>query len=346
MIVAVAPSAAVSSGRIAFALSGLADRGHRLVGPREASPGSPLSGRIEPMPRGVEAEVLVGEGSPWAAAWLAARARAQASVLALSAEHQRGWGLADRWAFDLSGAYGVVEEAEVDAFLAQLPTHAHERVAIWPRSAGGEAVTSPDTTLLERACERALARRRAGPERSALFLDRDGTLIAERHHLSDPAGVELLPGVAEALRSAAVAGHALVVVSNQAGVGRGLYREADAHATMARLRSLLRAEGVELDAVRFCPHAPEAGCPCRKPGALLLREAAADLRLSLPHSAMVGDKWIDVGAAHAVNALGAIVATGHGREELAAGVPGGARPADVVADDLAAAVEALLPRLE
>jgi D-glycero-D-manno-heptose 1,7-bisphosphate phosphatase len=113
---------------------------------------------------------------------------------------------------------------------------------------------------------------------------------------------------------------------------------------MARLRQLLRAHGVELDAVRYCPHAPEAGCDCRKPGTRLLREAADDLRLSLPDSVMVGDKWLDVDAGLAVGAAGVLVRTGHGAVE--AGLPRapGSPPATRVCDDLAEAARWFLAR--
>jgi len=219
-------------------------------------------------------------------------------------------------------------------------------VALWPPEpdADTRASVAPATGLLERVCERAIARRAAGPGRAALFLDRDGTVIAERHHLSDPDGVELLPGVATALRAARGLGHPLVLISNQAGVGRGLFPESQVHAVMARVRARLRAEGVELDAVRHCPHAPEAGCDCRKPAPRLLREAAADLRVSLPDSVMVGDKWIDVDAGRAAGTAAILVRTGHGAGEERLPRAAGAPRADAVCDDLPAAVRWFLAR--
>jgi D-glycero-D-manno-heptose 1,7-bisphosphate phosphatase len=133
-----------------------------------------------------------------------------------------------------------------------------------------------------------------------------------------------------------------VVISNQAGVGRGLFPESRVHEVMARVRTLLRADGVELDAVRHCPHAPEAGCDCRKPGTRLFREAAEDLRLSLKQSVMVGDKWIDVEAGRAAGGAGVLGAHGHGAEESRQErAPG--EGADAVCADLAEA-GALVPR--
>ena len=295
--------------------------------------------------------MVVGDSRVIGAAWLTAVTRARATVLALSAPAHRAWGPLARWAWSFSGAYALIDERALDAFLAQVPAADRERLAFWPgaeAAAYGIPSTHPDTQMLERCCERALARRMAGPGRAALFVDRDGTLITERHHLADPAAVELLPGVAVALRSARALGHPVVVISNQAGVGRGLFPETMVYAVMARLRQLLRAEGVELDAVRYCPHAPDAGCECRKPGARLLLEAAEDLRLWLPDSVMVGDKWIDVEAGHAARAAGVLVRTGHGAAELAAlapdaRAPGGSR-AELVCEDLPAAVRWFLAR--
>lgn len=316
--------------RLRLAAEGLAARGHLVVDAASRS----------------TSDVVLGE-SPVAAAWAASQCHARAVVLALSAAAHARWNLLERWAWAASSGYGLVAEDESAAFLARTDEHEQQRLALWSATrAAGEPVTHPDTSLLERLCERAHAQRAAGPGRSALFVDRDGTLIVERHHLSDPDGVTLLPGVAAALRAVRAAGHPVVVISNQAGVGRGLYGEAQVYATMARLRTLLRAEGVELDAIRYCPHAPDAGCDCRKPQTRLLREAADDLRLSLVASAMVGDKWIDVEAGHGVRGAGVLVRTGHGMEELSQARPADAKPADLVCDDLPAAARWFLSQME
>jgi D-glycero-D-manno-heptose 1,7-bisphosphate phosphatase len=271
--------------------------------------------------------------------------RAHVLVLALEIARHREWNPFEHWLWSVAGGCGLVEASEVDAFLAQVPERERERLAVWPADrAPAEPALHADTAVLERWCERALARRTAGPGRAGFFVDRDGTLIDERHHLADPDGVALLPGVAEALRTVRSAGHPVVVISNQAGVGRGLFTEAHVHRVMARLRQLLRVAGVELDAIRFCPHAPDGGCDCRKPGTRLLHQAAEDLRLSLPDSAMVGDKWIDVEAGQAARAAGVLVRTGHGALELSAPRTVDAAPADRVCDDLAEAARWFLAR--
>ena len=110
------------------------------------------------------------------------------------------------------------------------------------------------------------------PSRPAVFLDRDGTLVEEVPYLHDPGRVVLLPGVA-ALGGLAAAGYALVVVTNQAGVARGLYDEAAVEAVHRRLAELLAGIGVRLDAVLHCPHHPEGTVPAtRAPAAAASRD--------------------------------------------------------------------------
>jgi D-glycero-D-manno-heptose 1,7-bisphosphate phosphatase len=185
---------------------------------------------------------------------------------------------------------------------------------------------------------RVAAERRARP---AVFLDRDGTLVEEVPYLHDPERVVLADGVA-ALAAVAAAGYALVVVTNQAGVARGLYGAAAVDAVHRRLAELLAGAGVRLDAVLWCPHHPEGtvpgyarACRCRKPGPGMLEAAAGRLRLDLAASFLIGNHPTDVGAAVAAGVTPLFVATGHGA---------GRRPPAGVAvfDGLEAATRALL----
>ena len=114
------------------------------------------------------------------------------------------------------------------------------------------------------------------PQRRFVMLDRDGTIIAERDYLADPAGVELLPGALAGLRRLQGAGFGLVVLTNQSGVARGYVSEARLAEIHARMRDLLAAGDVALDGVYHCPHAPEANCACRKPATGLALAAAAE----------------------------------------------------------------------
>ena len=132
--------------------------------------------------------------------------------------------------------------------------------------------------------------------RRAVFLDRDGTLIEDVGYPRDPDLVRLLPGVAEGLAALRKAGFLLVVVSNQSGIGRGLVTREEAAAVHDRVVQELRGRDVELDVVRYCPHAPDDSCACRKPAAGLLLAAGRELALDLAGSFMVGDSPADVEA--------------------------------------------------
>lgn len=132
--------------------------------------------------------------------------------------------------------------------------------------------------------------------RPAAFLDRDGTVIVDRDYPGDPAAVELLPGAARAIRRLNQAGMAVVMVTNQSGIGRGLISAAEFLAVQRRVTELLEAEGARVDAVYHCPHAPweSPPCQCRKPAPGMFRAAGADLGLDLAASIYVGDRLRDV----------------------------------------------------
>jgi phosphoheptose isomerase len=170
--------------------------------------------------------------------------------------------------------------------------------------------------------------------RSLAFVDRDGTIIVHHHHLTDPDQVELLPGAAGALRRLRALGLGIVVVTNQSVVGRGLIDEAGLGRVHARMLALLEAEGVHVDDIYHCPHRPEDGCRCRKPGTALVDLAVKDWHGDRGRSFVIGDNRSDVELGQRVGATTILVRTGHGAEAAAAG---GAAP-DHVVDDLSAAV--------
>jgi D-glycero-D-manno-heptose 1,7-bisphosphate phosphatase len=151
----------------------------------------------------------------------------------------------------------------------------------------------------------------SGAGRRAAFLDRDGTLIEDRHYLADPAGVSLMPGAAAAVRELNEAGMAVVVVTNQSGIARGHFSEADYERVRARVVELFAGAGARIDATYHCPHHPEltGPCACRKPGTLLYERAAAELGLDPARSLYVGDRWRDVAPALALGGVGVLVAT-------------------------------------
>jgi D-glycero-D-manno-heptose 1,7-bisphosphate phosphatase len=132
------------------------------------------------------------------------------------------------------------------------------------------------------------------PLRPGVFLDRDGTIIEDLGYLSAPAGVVLRPGAGEAIARMNRAGLPVIVVTNQSGIGRGLYGEEQFLATQRRMEELLAREGASVTAVYHCPHSPEAGCDCRKPRDGLFRRAAAEHELDPARSFFAGDRLRDV----------------------------------------------------
>ena len=171
--------------------------------------------------------------------------------------------------------------------------------------------------------------------RAAVFLDRDGTLVHDRHYLSDPAALELLPGAAAAVRRLNQAGLFVALVTNQSGIGRGIYTTAD----MDRVHDVIQSQlGGLIDGFYHCPHLPCDDCECRKPGLKMIRDAERDLDLELSRSWFIGDKKIDVEAGKAAGMGTALVLTGYGEAQRHSLVS----PPDIIAADLRGAAEEIL----
>jgi len=142
-----------------------------------------------------------------------------------------------------------------------------------------------------------------------VFLDRDGTLNYDPGYLKVAAELKLLTGVGPALARLKGAGARLVVITNQSGVGRGIFTLKDLEAIHARLEGLLEQEGVALDAIYFCPHHPDDGCHCRKPEVGMVERAASELHLDLRRSYLIGDHARDIQLAHRVGAKAILTTT-------------------------------------
>lgn len=145
--------------------------------------------------------------------------------------------------------------------------------------------------------------------RPALFIDRDGTLIADAHYLAESSRVRLLPGAGSAVARANAAQVPVVVVTNQSGIARGLITVAQYEDVRDRTTFLLKARGGEVLATYHCPHwgAPKEPCECRKPGLGMYRQAAAEHGLDLSRSAYIGDRWRDVQPAIATGGVGILI---------------------------------------
>jgi D-glycero-D-manno-heptose 1,7-bisphosphate phosphatase len=169
--------------------------------------------------------------------------------------------------------------------------------------------------------------------RRFVLLDRDGTINEEIGYVLAPDQLRLLPGAARAIADLRSLDLGIVVVTNQSPVGRGWITEERLGEIHDHLRSLLRADGTDVDAVEHCPHLPDDGCGCRKPGAEMVERASAALGFDPAAGYVVGDHAGDMLLGRAVGARTILVLTGHGREELEAARPS----ADHVVADLAGA---------
>lgn len=184
--------------------------------------------------------------------------------------------------------------------------------------------------------------------RAAVFLDRDGTINEEVDFVRTPDQLVLIPGAAAAIRRLNHAGLLTCVISNQSGVGRGLYTEDDLSLIHARLAEELKKEEAMLDRIYYCPHHPTEGippyniaCACRKPSTGMLLAAQRDYDVDFSRSSVVGDRSVDVLAGRAVGARTVLVLTGYGRQAAEDCAALGIRPDHTVAS-LVEAVEIIL----
>ena len=143
---------------------------------------------------------------------------------------------------------------------------------------------------------------------TAVFLDRDGTIIEDAHYLSRPEQVKLIDGAGEAIARINSMLVPVIVVTNQSGIARGFLTEADHALITAHLESLLAARGARIDASYHCPHAPEDGCECRKPGTLLYQRARKEHPgIDLANALYIGDRFRDVEPALTLGGSGVLV---------------------------------------
>jgi len=182
---------------------------------------------------------------------------------------------------------------------------------------------------------------------SAVFLDRDGTLIEEIGYLDRPERVELYPFASHAIRAFNRAGLPVVLVTNQSGIARGFFTDSVVEDVHKHIADLLALGGARIDAYYYCPHHPhghvppyDVACECRKPGRGLVDRAARELGIDPSTSFTVGDRWVDVGLARTIGGRGVLVRTGYGAIEERR-PPAGMR-ADVVVNNLVEAASWIL----
>jgi heptosyltransferase-2 len=177
------------------------------------------------------------------------------------------------------------------------------------QGARGEGRENLQDDLLPRAAGLLPPAGHAPLEGVTVFLDRDGTLNYDPGYLKVAAELKLLAGVGPALARLKRAGAKLVVVTNQSGVGRGIFTLKDLEAIHARLEGLLEQEEVALDAIYFCPHHPDDGCRCRKPNVGMVERARSELQLDLRRSYLIGDHARDMQLAKRVGAKAILLTT-------------------------------------
>ena len=185
----------------------------------------------------------------------------------------------------------------------------------------------------------------------AVFLDRDGTIIEDVGYLDAVERIAWFPWSVDAIRALNRAGLAVVVITNQSGVARGRFTEALIEQVHRRLDDCLAAGNARIDAYYYCPHHPEGAvpeytrvCDCRKPGRGLVDRAVRDLSLDPASAFVVGDRWFDIGMAHAIGGRGVLVRTGAGAEQEREPIDG-VTP-DAIVDNLAAAVSWILTHVD
>jgi D-glycero-D-manno-heptose 1,7-bisphosphate phosphatase len=180
--------------------------------------------------------------------------------------------------------------------------------------------------------------------RAAVFFDRDGTLTIESEWVRSAHDLVLLEGAAEAVARLSRAGYAVVLITNQSAVARGIISEAELGAIHAAFAAQLEARGAHLDGIYACPHHPTEGsapyrreCECRKPKSALIERAARELDLDLARSWIVGDAERDLVAGARLGVRGILVSTGKGSAERQRLVSAGSPPVHFTADAASAA---------
>jgi D-glycero-D-manno-heptose 1,7-bisphosphate phosphatase len=174
--------------------------------------------------------------------------------------------------------------------------------------------------------------------RSAVFLDRDGTIGEELGYVNHIDRFQIFPFAAEAIRQLNQADVPVIVVTNQSGIARNIFPESLVHEVHKKMVAELAKGGAWIDGIYFCPHKTEDSCECRKPNPGLILRAAREHGLNLAASWVVGDRYADLEMGHAAGARGILVMSGYGRGEYQLHRGEWPRQPDVVAENLSDAV--------
>lgn len=188
--------------------------------------------------------------------------------------------------------------------------------------------------------------------RRAVFFDRDGTLNEEVGYVDDLRRFRVYPFATHAVRQINAAGLLAVVLTNQSGVGRGMFPEELVGTVHEQLKTEMQQAGARLDAIYYCPHHPAAevaryrtDCSCRKPATGMMQQAAQQLGIRLSESFVIGDRYVDIEMAKRAGAASVLVRTGFGQGEWEKFGSNGREQPDYVAGNVYEAVQWILTKL-
>lgn len=172
----------------------------------------------------------------------------------------------------------------------------------------------------------------------AVFIDRDGVINEDLgKYVANPDEFVFLPGAIEALKKLHDSDYKVIVITNQGGIGKGVYTEKDLAAIHSKMHKMLEKEGVKLDGVYYCPHHPNEACECRKPRLGLINKAIKEHRIDPKRSFFIGDKTSDIKAGKDVGCRTFLVRTGYAGHDRAYDVE-----PDFVVSDILEAVNIIL----
>jgi D-glycero-D-manno-heptose 1,7-bisphosphate phosphatase len=176
----------------------------------------------------------------------------------------------------------------------------------------------------------------------AIFMDRDGTVSEEVGYMYHAGLYKPFPWTGEAVRKINDSGYKAILITNQAGVERGYFPESMVHEVHSVLDAELNRWSAHLDGIYYCPHRPETQCDCRKPKPGMILRASQEMSIELAESYMIGDRFVDVQAAHGAGVKSVLLRSGDGLAEIEKFGKSSPIQPHFIADNLLHAVEAIL----
>jgi len=177
----------------------------------------------------------------------------------------------------------------------------------------------------------------------AVFIDRDGTINVNFGYINNPDDFKMYPGVKEGIKLLKDNGFKIIIVTNQSGIARGYFSEDALEKIHEKMKSELSKNGTEIDAIYFCPHHPDDGCRCRKPGTGLFEQAIIDLDINAEKSFVIGDRMLDVEAGYKIDCKTVLVP--EDKEKVSEEMKDSNVKPDYVCDDFSSGVRWILENM-